>query len=187
VKARTTLILIAFVAAFPLVAAYVAYYLWQPEKRMNHGDLITPTPLPAGPLKTLDGTAFDLAAMKGKWLLLQAAAGACDERCRNRLYTMRQVRIAQGKDMARVERVWLLTDEAPPASGLLVEYEGTLVVRAAGSPLLAALPAPRDRSAHLYVVDPMGNLMMRFPEDPSPQGIIKDLGRLLRPGRIGAG
>lgn len=186
-KPRTTLILIAFVAAFPLVAAYVAYYVWQPEKRMNHGDLITPTPLPAGPLKTLEGAAFDFTAMKGKWILLHADAGACDERCRYKLYAMRQVRTAQGKDMDRVERVWLVTDDALPAPGLLTEYEGTHVVRAAGSPLLAALPAPRDRAAHLYVVDPMGNLMMRFPENPDPRGIIKDLGRLLRPGRIGAG
>lgn len=186
-KARTTLILIALVAAFPPVAAYVAYYVWQPEKRMNHGDLIAPTQLPAGPLKTLEGAAFDFAAMKGKWILLHADAGACDERCRSKLYSMRQVRTAQGKDMVRVERVWLLSDDVPPVPGLLAEYEGTLVVRAAGSPLLAALPAPRDRAAHLYVVDPMGNLMMRFPENPDPGGIIKDLGRLLRPGRIGAG
>lgn len=186
-KPRTTLILIALVAAFPLVGAYVAYYVWQPEKRMNHGDLITPSPLPAGTLQTLQGDAFDFAALKGKWILLHADAGACDERCRSKLYAMRQVRLAQGKDMVRIERVWLLSDETLPAPGLLAEYEGTLVVRAAGTPLLAGLPAPRERAAHLYVIDPMGNLMMRFPENPDPRGVIKDLGRLLRPGRIGAG
>lgn len=186
-KPRTTLILIGLVAAFPLVAAYVAYYLWQPEKRMNHGDLIAPTPLPAGLLKTLDGGAFDLAALQGKWILLHADSGACDERCRSKLYAMRQVRTAQGKDMVRVVRVWLLSDDIPPAPGLPAEYEGTLVVRAAGSPLLAALPAPRDRAAHLYVIDPMGKLMMRFPENPEPRGMIRDMERLLRPGRIGAG
>jgi hypothetical protein len=186
-KARTTLILIALVAAFPPVAAFVAYYFLQPEKRMNHGDLVAPIPLPAGQLQTLEGGAFDFAMLKGKWILLHADSGACGERCRAKLYAMRQVRTAQGKDMLRVERVWLLTDEVPPAPALLAEYEGTLVVRAAGSPLLAVLPAPGDRAAHLYVVDPMGRLMLRFPEKPDPRGMIRDMERLLRPGRIGAG
>lgn len=186
-KARTTLMLIALVAAFPPVAAFVAYYYWQPAKRMNHGDLIEPIPLPAGPMKTAQGGAFDFAAMKGKWVLLHADSGACGERCRAKLYAMRQVRTAQGKDMLRVERVWLLTDDEPPAPALLAEYAGMHVLRAAGSPQLAVLPAPRDRMAHLYVVDPMGRLMLRFPENPDPRGMIRDMERLLRPGRIGAG
>lgn len=186
-KARTTLLLIAAVCALPAIAAFVGYYVWQPTRRMNHGELLAPAPMPSAALPTAEGGVFDLAAMRGKWILLQVDTGACGEPCRLKLYTMRQVRIAQGKDMARIERVWLLSDTAQPAPGLLSEYEGTRVVRAAGSPLLAALPAPRDRAAHLYVIDPMGNLMMRFPEQPDPSRIIKDLGRLLRPGRIGAG
>jgi hypothetical protein len=100
---------------------------------------------------------------------------------------MRQIRLAQGKDMVRLERVWLISDDSRPPPDLLAEYEGILVVRAAGSEVLAALPAPADRAAHLYVVDPQGNLMMRFPEKPDPTRMIKDLQRLLRPSRIGAG
>lgn len=184
-KNKTTLFLIAAVSAFPLVAACFAYYFWQPEKRMNHGELIAPTRLPSAALPTLEGGSFDLASLKGQWILLQVDGGACDELCRSRLYTLRQVRLAQGKDMDRLARVWLISDTQRPPANLLADYEGTRVVLAAGSPLLAALPTTSP--GHLYVIDPMGNLMMRYGENPNPSGIIKDLGRLLRPARIGAG
>ena len=126
-------------------------------------------------------------AMGAGTAYLQVDAGNCEARCREKLYAMRQIRLAQGKDMVRLERLWLLSDDSRPAPDLLAEYEGTLVVRAAGSEALAALPAPADSTAHLYVVDPRGNLMMRFPEKPDPTRMIKDLQRLLRPSRIGAG
>jgi len=184
-KGKTTILLIAAVSAFPLLAACIAYYYWQPEKRMNHGELLAPTRLPNAALPTLEGGSFELASLKGQWILLQVDGGVCDERCRGRLYTMRQVRLAQGKDMTRLERVWLISDTQRPAGSVLTDYAGTRVVLAAGSPLLAALPA--SSPGHLYVIDPMGNLMMRYGENPDPSRIIKDLGRLLRPARIGAG
>ena len=154
---------------------------------MNHGDLLPPTPLPAKPLPLLSGGEVRFEQMKGKWLLLQIDSGSCDARCREKLYAMRQIRLAQGKDMVRLERVWLLSDDSSPAPDLLAEYAGTLVVLAAGSEALAAFRAPVDHASHLYVVDPQGNLMMRFPEKPDPTRMIKDLQRLLRPSRIGAG
>jgi cytochrome oxidase Cu insertion factor (SCO1/SenC/PrrC family) len=178
---------VALVSAFPIAAALFFFYVLPPTGRMNHGDLLPPAPLPVRSLRLLSGETFHFAQMKGKWLLLQVDSAACEARCREKLYAMRQIRLAQGKDMARLERVWLLSDEGRPAPGLLVEYAGTLVVRAAGAEVLAALPAPRDRAAHLYLVDPRGNLMLRFPESPDPGRMIKDLQRLLRPSRIAAG
>lgn len=185
-KPKRVLMVIGVVCALPVAAAFLAYYVWPPSKRMNHGDLIEPMPMPAGVLATLQGEEFSLAMLKGKWVLIETDSGDCEERCRGKLYAMRQVRIAQGKDMVRLERVWLLSDDRRPAPELLSEYKGTWVISAAGSSLLAALPAPRDRAAHLYVIDPTGSLMMRFPENPDPSRVIKDLARLLRPGRIGA-
>ena len=178
---------VGLVSAFPIVAALFFYYLSPPEARMNHGDLLRPTPLPAKPLPLLSGGEFRFEQMKGKWLLLQVDSGNCEARCREKLYAMRQIRLAQGKDMLRLERVWLVSDESQPPPDLLKEFEGTLVVRATGSEVLAAFPAPADRAAHLYVADPRGNLMLRFPENPEPTRMIKDLQRLLRPSRIGAG
>ena len=178
---------VGLVSAFPIVAALFFYYFSPPEARMNHGDLLQPAPLPAQPFALLTGGEFRFEQMKGKWLLLQVDSGNCEARCREKLYAMRQIRLAQGKDMVRLERVWLVSDESRPPPELLTEYEGTLVVRATGSEVLAAFTAPTDRAAHLYVVDPRGNLMMRFPENPDPTRMIKDLQRLLRPSRIGAG
>lgn len=178
---------VGLVSVFPIAAALFFYYLAPPAGRMNHGDLLQPAPLPAKTLPLLSGGTFRFEQMKGEWLLLQIDSGDCAARCREKLYAMRQIRLAQGKDMVRLERLWLLSDDSRPAPDLLAEYEGTLVVRAAGSEVLAAFPAPADRTAHLYVVDPQGNLMMRFPEKPDPTRMIKDLQRLLRPSRIGAG
>ncbi len=186
-KQKLVILGVGLVSVFPIVAALFFYYVSPPEARMNHGELLPPAPLPAKPLPLLSGGEFRFEQMKGKWLLLLIDSGNCDARCREKLYAMRQIRLAQGKDMVRLERVWLVSDEIRPQPDLMAEYEGTLVVRATGSEALTAFPAPADRAAHLYVVDPQGRLMMRFPETPDPTRMIKDLQRLLRPSRIGAG
>lgn len=98
---------------------------------------------------------------------------------------MRQVRTAQGKEMDRIERVWLLTDAGMPSAELLREYEGTYVARLNDPKLAAALPADADRAAHIYLVDPLGNVMLRYPENPDPRKMIRDFERLLKYSRIG--
>jgi hypothetical protein len=97
---------------------------------------------------------------------------------------MRQARLAQGEDAHRMERVWLLTDAAMPDPGLLRDHHGIRVARAPG-PLQAEFPAARSATDHIYVVDPLGNLMLRFPDNPNAQRLTKDLARLLKASRIG--
>src|SRR3989304_2800390 len=109
-RARITLLLIFAVSVAPFVAAYLAYEFWQPSGRVNHGELIEPHRLPSGPLAQLDGRKFRLDDLRGKWVMIHAGSGRCGESCRKQLYYMRQVRLAQGKDRDRVERVWLITD-----------------------------------------------------------------------------
>jgi len=186
-KQKLIILGVGLVSIFPIAAALFFYYVSPPAARMNHGDLLQPTPLPAKPLTLVGGGEFRFDQLKGKWLLLQIDSGRCEARCREKLYAMRQIRLAQGKDMVRLERVWLLSDEIRPTPDLFADYEGTVVLRAAGSEAASMLPAPGDRTAHIYVIDPQGNLMMRFPEKPDPTRMIKDLQRLLRPSRIGAG
>lgn len=186
-KQKLVVLGVGLVSLFPIAAALFFYYVAPPEGRMNHGDLLQPTPLSAKPLAMLDGREFRFEQLKGKWVLLHVDSGACTARCREKLYAMRQVRLAQGKDMVRLERVWLLSDGTTPSPDLLAEHAGMLAVRAAGSETLAQFPAPAEAAAHVYVADPHGNLMMRFPENPDPTRVIKDLQRLLRPSRIGAG
>jgi hypothetical protein len=166
VSARGKLLLIGAVCLAPLVLGTLAWYFkLDVGAPANYGELLPPRPL--------SGPPFD--RLRGKWLLVAVDSAACDAWCEKKLYYLRQLRRAQGKDMDRVERLWLLTDDAKPRVELLQAIEGTLVVPA---PRMDAFPGkPVD---HLYLVDPLGNLMMRYPRDPDPSRMLKDLQRLMK-------
>jgi len=176
---------IAALCLAPFIAAVIAYFYWQPQGGMNYGDLIPARPLIDTPLRHLDQRAFRLSELRGKWILLQLDQADCAAPCRAKLYNMRQVRLAQGREMERVERVWLILDEAPLETQLMREYDGTRMLRAAGSPIVAEFPPPAGVRDHIYLIDPLGNLMLRFPRDADPRRMHKDLARLLRASRIG--
>lgn len=182
---RIKMLAIAALCLAPFVAALIAYYFWQPPGGMNYGALIPARPLIDPPLRHLDQRGFRLSELKGKWILLQFDQAACAAPCKTKLYSMRQVRLAQGREMERVERVWLILDESPLETQLMREYDGTRMLRASGSPLLAAFPPSDGLRDHIYLIDPLGNLMLRFPKDADPRRMHKDLARLLRASRIG--
>ena len=184
-RGRLSLLLIAAVAAAPLIAAYALFHFWRPSAFTNYGQLLPPDRIADVSIRQADGSDFTLAALKGKWVLMMVDSGICDAFCRRKLYQMRQVRLTQGKDMERIERAWLVDDEARPASELVTEYRGTRVVSARGSPLLSRLPADVSVRDHIYIVDPLGNLMMRYPRDADPSRIKKDVTRLLKVSGIG--
>jgi len=177
--------LIIAISVMPFVLAGLTYFLWQPEAKINYGELIQTRPLPPARLQLADGADFQLGQLSGKWILLMVDAGGCDEFCQRKLYTIRQLRLAQGKGMERIERVWLISDGVAPPAAVVSGYQGTWMVRAAGSELLAQLPAKSALADHIYVVDPLGNLVLRYPRDADPLKIIKDLTRLLKTSRIG--
>jgi hypothetical protein len=183
-RGRWTPALILAVCVIPFIASYLVYYLWPPQSRMNYGNLIDPRPFPAAPLVRLDGSPFSLTELKGRWVMLQVDASGCAEPCRRKLYQMRQVRLTQGREMGRIERLWLVRDDGTVDPALLRNYSGTHVVRA-GSAAIAALPAERDAADHIYLIDPLGNLMLRFPKDADPSRIKKDLERLLKVSNTG--
>jgi len=184
-RGRRVALVILVLCAVPSVAAWFAYFVWQPESRANYGELIEPHRLPDPEMQGLDGKPLRLTQLRGKWIVLQIDSGACTEACRKKLLYMRQLRLAQGKDADRIERVWLLADPAAPDAALIREFEGTRIVRAAGSPVLAEFPAARNPADHIYLIDPLGNLMLRFPANPDPQRMLKDLARLLKASRVG--
>jgi hypothetical protein len=179
-----TLVLIFAVCVIPFFASYLVYYLWPPQSRMNYGMLIDPRPFPAASLYRADGTRFSISELKGRWVMLQVDVSGCPESCRRKLYQMRQVRLTQGREMGRIERLWLVRDEGTVEPGLLREYDGTHVVRA-GSGTLTALPVERDAVDHIYLIDPLGNLMLRFPKDADASRMKKDLERLLKVSNVG--
>jgi hypothetical protein len=179
-KGRRTLLLLALVVIAPVVASYSAYYFFPREQRTNYGELLaTPSPPLAG--TRADGQPFELAQLRGKWVLAAGAPGACDASCAGALHATRQARTIQGREMERVQRVWLVTDDVTPDPVLLAQHPDLLVVHLPRS-AAAALPAGADR---IYLVDPLGNLVLAFPADPDIRKLAKDIERVLRASRIG--
>lgn len=169
-RGRYKLLALGAFFALPVLAGWIAYLTgWVPGTKSNYGTLI--------PLRPLEAPA--LAALRGRWVLVQLDSAACDARCERKLYYMRQVRRAQGREMHRVERLWIVTDAAAVRPELLAAIEDTHV--APGDSTLVATFAGGDAaSEHIYLVDPLGNLMLRFPRDPDPSKMVKDLERLLK-------
>jgi hypothetical protein len=183
---RWKMLTVMLVCAAPVVASYFSYYVLRPEGRRNFGALIDPQrSLPDVATTTLEGQASNLRALKGQWLLVSTASGNCNEACSQNLYLQRQMRESLGKDKDRLDWVWLIADDKPIAPKIQAALAGATVLRVQQSALSLWLqPAPGQALAdHLYVVDPMGNWMMRFPAGIDLPGAAKakrDLERLLR-------
>lgn len=186
---RLKLLMVLGVCAFPLVASYFTYYVIKPSGRTNYGALIDPRnyPIPALGATTLEGKPGGLDAFKGKWIMLQTGPSDCQEACKKQLFAMRQLRLMQGKEMERLERVWLVTDDQPLDTMVLREFDGTRILRVQAAALKAWLPVEQGDNAtdHMYLIDPLGNLMMRFPKDADPSKVKKDIGKLLKASAIG--
>jgi hypothetical protein len=179
-KGRRTLLLLALVVITPVIASYSSYYLFPREQRTNYGELLA-TPAPALAGTRADGQPFALAQLKGKWVLAAGAPGACDASCAGALHATRQARTIQGREMERVQRIWLVTDDVVPDPALLAQHPDLLVVHMPRS-AAAALPAGPDR---IYLIDPLGNLVLAFPAVPDIRKVAKDIERVLKASRIG--
>jgi cytochrome oxidase Cu insertion factor (SCO1/SenC/PrrC family) len=184
-NSRLSLWLIGALCTVPVIASYFAYYVAPPGRQTNYGELMHTQPLADAHLRLADGTAFELGQLRGKWILLMTGSAQCGEACRRKLFTLRQLRLTQGKDMERIERAWLISDEEPLPAAVAEDYRGTWLIRAGASELLKRLPADRSPAEHLYIVDPLGNVVLRYASDAEPRKMIKDLTRLLKTSRIG--
>jgi hypothetical protein len=183
---RAKMLAVLLVCAAPVVASYFTYYVIRPEGRRNYGELIDPQrPVPPIAATAMDGKTIPLPSLKGQWLLVSVAGGVCDDTCERHLYLQRQLREGLGQDKDRVDWVWLVADDAPVREALRPALSQSTVLRVEEGALNRWLaPAPGHRlSDHLYIVDPMGNWMMRFPAGLNIAGASKakrDLERLLR-------
>jgi len=187
---RLRMLVVLAVCAAPVLASYFTYYVVRPEGRRNYGELIEPPrPLPALTATGPGGKTVPLRALHGQWLLVSVGGGACDAVCENHLYLQRQLREGLGKDKDRVDWVWLVPDAAPLRSSLLPALAQATVLRVDGAQLGQWLaPAPGQQLPdHLYLVDPRGDWMMRFPatkpgaiDAAAAKDIKRDLERLLR-------
>jgi hypothetical protein len=183
---RIQMILVLLVCAAPVIASYFTYYVIRPEGRSNYGQLIDPQrPLPTLSLRDLQGQTVPPDSLRHQWLIVVVGAGACDATCERNLYLQRQLREMTGKDRDRIDKVWLVLDQAPIAPALLKGIAGAQVLRASREEVAAWLEpeAGHPLEAHLYIVDPMGNWMMRFPAEADPAKVKRDLMRLLNASR----
>ncbi len=199
-RARNLRMLAALAGLFllPLLLAFYMYYAtdWRPAKRVNHGTLISPVrPLPNVhlPRVTLSdsdpvpATPDPSGPFRSKWSIVYIGAGNCDEPCRQALYVMRQTRLSLNNDMSRVERVFLTTGNCCARDFLEHEHPGLVVLDATtpdGGRLLSAFPAD-GRPYSLFIVDPLGNLMMSYDARQNPKGLLEDMRKLLRLSHIG--
>ncbi|MGH8297806.1 MAG: hypothetical protein ACRES6_00810 [Steroidobacteraceae bacterium] len=209
-RARNLRTLAGLAALFfaPLVASFWLYYGtgWRPAGHVNHGELISPPrPLPSVNLPRVPIAPLSSAFANGRasgngelspdeptlfrstWTLAYVGNGGCDASCRQTLYVMRQTRLALGTEMTRVARVFLVTGNCCAKGFLAREHAGLIVVDAtgaAGERLLGEFP-PEDRAHTLFIVDPLGNLMMRYDVRRSPRGLLIDLRKLLELSDIG--
>ncbi|MGA8514359.1 MAG: hypothetical protein WB821_06260 [Burkholderiaceae bacterium] len=184
---RWKMLIVMLMCAAPVIASYFTFYVVRPEGRRNYGELINPMrSLPDALALSPDGVATSLRALKGQWLLISVAGAACDAACEKQLYLQRQLRESLGREKDRVDRIWLITDDAPLAPALLPQVNATAVdayaLRVNASVVAQWLipAAGQQLQDHLYLVDPAGNWMMRFPAQIDPVQAKRDLERLLR-------
>jgi cytochrome oxidase Cu insertion factor (SCO1/SenC/PrrC family) len=181
---RAKLVLLAGLFALPIAASLIAYRFRDSEPTANYGELLLPpAQVSAQPFESAAAGRFRFADLAGRWILVVSDSGDCPEACAEKLLTLRQVRLALGRDAGRVARVFVVDDLRRPAAGALKEFDGTVV---AFTPAGMSLPtgAANDR-AHIYLVDPRGNVMMRWPAKGEGKRILGDLKRLLKASQIG--
>ena len=196
-RSRLSLVMLIGVFAAPVLLAWAVFYLfpdWRPGETVNHGELVEPVrPLPRFELPVENGAPVDRDFLRGKWTFVYLANGACGEDCVRDLYKIRQVRLSQGKDMSRLQRLMLWSADSVNRQKRkeLAEHFPGMVVALLGQrdrPLVerfsrdgSSAPTPRC----IYLVDPLGNLMMRYEPDADPRGMMKDLHRLLKYSGLG--
>ncbi len=187
---RRKLLIIAALFFAPVVIAFSLYYgkMWRPAGSASKGELITPArPLAVAGLRNVDGTAASPDVLEGKWSLIYIGDGACDEACRTALVFGRQSRLALNNEMKRVQRVFLATGNCCDNEYFATQQPG-LIALDASAPEAAALLAqfPQDRQHALFVVDPLGNLMMRHDASViTTKDLLSDLKKLLKLSHIG--
>jgi len=181
---RAKLLLLVGCFGLPIAASYLAYYFWHAEPTGNYGELLLPPAhVTTQPFDRPQGGSWSFKELHERWVIVMSDTGTCPTACVEKLTTLRQVRLALGRNASRVALVYVVDDLARPDAQVLEAFQGTLL---ALTPTGMQLPpgAANDR-AHIYLVDPNGNVMMRWPAVADRKRMLKDLERLLRASQIG--
>jgi hypothetical protein len=186
---RRPLLLLSLLFLAPLAFSFWLYYAsgWRPGGTTNHGELLQPRALEAASLPLADGGQTASDWLTGKWSLVVIGNGACDAACQQTLVYVRQTHTGLGRLNLRVQRVFLADSACCERGYLQREHAGVLAVDASsatGRKLVSAFPSD-SRERMVFVVDPLGNLMMRYDSRLDPRGLRTDLKKLLDLSHIG--
>lgn len=187
-RSRRKLLAIVLVCSLPVILTYLTFYLIRPQGKATVGELIVPVrPAPAVAATRLDGSALPLASLKDQWLLVKVDGGACQSECQKQLLMLRQFRLMLGKDMTRVDWVWLIQDDAPVDTTLAnnLKKDHATLARLDRQSLQNWLAVPPGAKVQdfIFVVDPLGNAMMRLPsvfDTAGARQAKRDMDHLLR-------
>ena len=181
---RAKMLLVVAIFALPVAASYLAWHFVEPRATGNYGELLLPpATITAHPFERAAGGPFRFDSLRGRWTIVVSDSGTCPQACVDKLTAVRQARLALGRDAGRVARVFVADDLAAPDAAALAPYAGTEIVR---TPAGLTLPpgATNDR-AHIYLVDPLGNVMLRWPARPEGKRMLQDMKRLLKASQVG--
>ncbi len=180
---RKFLLLLALMCA-PVIISYALYFSDYRPGSKHYGDLLSIVKVTGKGTSITDNTILRMKDLHGKWVLVTVDSGRCDESCKEKLYFMRQVRLVQGKEKHRIERLWLINDDIEPDPELVKEHEGAYMVRDRDNEIINLFETADVRNKHIYLLDPIGNLMMRFPEKIDGKKMGNDIKRLLHVSQI---
>jgi cytochrome oxidase Cu insertion factor (SCO1/SenC/PrrC family) len=190
-RARLSLVILWLIFLIPVVAAWWLFYGgegWRAVGTVNQGELVQPVrPLELTGLTDLDGNPVPADVLKDKWFLVYLGDSQCAEPCQYQLYTMRQVRIAQNQNAYRVATAYLVTDGGRPLDhGAWAEaYPDLRILRVTDRAAVLdqfriGTESDAQTEGRLFMVDPLGNLMMRYGQGDEHEALMKDLKRILK-------
>ncbi len=188
-KSRAGLIGLLAIFFVPLILALLMFYnldAWQHPERSNYGELMLPIE-PLSGFSALDenGDVLDETWFEKMWSLVYVADGSCDIYCETSLFVMTQARLRLGRDVSRLQYIYLAADQASYDAGKMMQqkHPRMLVLRLTDTKYLQAIDVTPQRN--LYLIDPHANKVLRYPEGSSTKGVYSDLHKLLENSRIG--
>jgi len=197
-KGQRSLLVMAAIFIGPMLLAYLLVnnmHHFDEFKTKNHGELIDPAkPLQNIKLSRINGEEFKLSDLRSKWVMVYIGSATCDMKCSENLYKMRQSRLAQGGELKRIKRLYISVDGKPTSTlqTILSEHQGLEVVYGSAAQIQQVLEqfdlsqqAVANETVGMFIVDPLGNLVMRYQTGFEAKGLVKDLSHLLKASYIG--
>ena len=184
-------VVIAFIA--PVVLAYIMFFFVDVKSFVNHGEILNPiVHIASFKLKDENNEIIPQDELTYKWRLISFVGKDCDEQCETRLFETRQIHTLLAKDQHRLMRMFVHLEPAGDPLLKLIEQTHPNVIHVNGDAdtIIDALGANVREGAGImnnetYIMDPMGNVMMRFTQDQPNKEFLYDLKKLLKASQIG--